>query len=133
MSNERSTATPLRSGVALALTCAALLGFGAVFSGESNAAAVLTSTSTKQKAKVIQAKTPKSKPRTEKAVVTPQSTVPMARDPQIAVQEEFDAARQRATIAAWDLFLARHGDNQLAASARVERSKIANTDNSVRK
>ena len=50
--------------------------------------------------------------------------VPPARDPQIAVQEEFDAAKAKGTIAAWDLFLARHNDNLLALPAERERAKL---------
>jgi len=50
--------------------------------------------------------------------------LPPPRDPDIAVREEFDAARARATPEAWELFLARHGDHRLAAEARKELEKI---------
>ena len=51
--------------------------------------------------------------------------LPRPRDPNIAVQEELDAARRAGTVAAYDLFLARHGDDPLAETARRERSRIA--------
>lgn len=51
--------------------------------------------------------------------------LPKARDPDIAVQEELDAARRAATLAAYDLFLARHGDHRLAEAARRERAALA--------
>ena len=47
------------------------------------------------------------------------------RDPDIAVQEELDAARRAGTVAAYDLFLARHGDHRLAEAARRERARLA--------
>lgn len=50
--------------------------------------------------------------------------LPLPRDPDVAVREEFDAARASATIEAWELFLARHGDHRLAAEARKELDKI---------
>jgi hypothetical protein len=54
----------------------------------------------------------------------PKMTSPPARDPQLAVQEEFDAAMVASTSPAWDLFIARHPDNPLTARAKLERSKI---------
>jgi hypothetical protein len=50
--------------------------------------------------------------------------LPRARDPNIAVQEELDAARRSGTVAAYDLFLARHGDHPLAEAARREREAL---------
>ena len=50
--------------------------------------------------------------------------LPLPRDPNAAVQEEFDAARARATPQAWELFLARHGSHRLAADARKELEKL---------
>lgn len=41
-----------------------------------------------------------------------------ARDPDIAVQEEFQQAEETATVDAWRLFLARHPDHALAAAAK---------------
>lgn len=43
-----------------------------------------------------------------------------ARDPDIAVQEEFDAARRADTVKAWELFIARHPDHRLAKEAQQE-------------
>jgi len=51
--------------------------------------------------------------------------LPRPRDPDIAVQEELDVARRTGTLAAYDLFIARHADHELAAIARRERAEIA--------
>lgn len=53
------------------------------------------------------------------------TVMPPPRDPDIAVQQELDAARRAGTLAAYDLFLSRHGDHPLAADARRERAAIA--------
>jgi hypothetical protein len=50
--------------------------------------------------------------------------LPLPRDPDIAVREEFDAARARGTIEAWELFIARHGNHRLAAEARKELERL---------
>lgn len=42
-----------------------------------------------------------------------------ARDPAIAVKEEFDLAGQRGTVEAFELFIARHPDSALADQARA--------------
>lgn len=47
-----------------------------------------------------------------------------ARDPNIAVQEEFDLARKSGTEEAWDLFIRRHPKHPLAAVAREELRKL---------
>ena len=47
-----------------------------------------------------------------------------ARDGNIAIQEELDAARKAATVEAYDLFLARHPDHPLAKVAREERQRL---------
>ena len=47
-----------------------------------------------------------------------------ARDGNIAIQEELDAARQAATVEAYDLFIARHPDHPLATIAREERRHL---------
>jgi hypothetical protein len=52
------------------------------------------------------------------------TVLPRPRDPNIAVQEELDAARRAGTRAAYDLFLARHGDHALAKVARAEREAL---------
>lgn len=50
--------------------------------------------------------------------------LPRPRDGTVAVQEELDAARRAGTVAAYDLFLARHGDHPLADIARRERARL---------
>lgn len=45
--------------------------------------------------------------------------------PDNAAQQELDAARRAGTLAAYDLFLSRHGDHPLAVVARRERAEIA--------
>lgn len=47
-----------------------------------------------------------------------------ARDGDVAIQEELDAARKTATVAAYDLFIARHPDHPLAKVAREERQRL---------
>ena len=47
--------------------------------------------------------------------------VPPARDGNVAIQEELDAARRKATVAAYDLFIARHPRHPLVKQARAER------------
>jgi hypothetical protein len=51
--------------------------------------------------------------------------LPRPRDGNVAVQEELDAARRSGTIAAYDLFIARHPDHPLAETARRERAARA--------
>lgn len=51
--------------------------------------------------------------------------LPRPRDGNVAIQEELDAARRAGTVAAYDLFLARHPDHPLAQAARHERAKLA--------
>ena len=50
----------------------------------------------------------------------PQETTPPARDPKIAVEEEYQIARQRGTAQALELFIARHPDDPLAEKARAD-------------
>lgn len=54
----------------------------------------------------------------------PSMTVPPARDPQMAVQEEFDAALVANTVVTWDLFIARHAGNSLLPRAQSELAKL---------
>ena len=63
----------------------------------------------------------------EAAMTAPKAAPPLApaRDGNIAIAEELDAARRSGTLAAYDLFLARHPDHPLAATARRERRLIA--------
>ena len=53
------------------------------------------------------------------------TVLPLPRDGDIAVKEELDAARRAGTLAAYDLFLARHPEHRLARAARRERAAIA--------
>lgn len=50
---------------------------------------------------------------------------PRPRDGNVAVRQELEAARRAGTLAAYDLFLARHGDHPLAETARGERAALA--------
>lgn len=52
-------------------------------------------------------------------------SMPMARDPAVAVGEEYEAARRRGTREAFELFVARHGDNPLAEQARAELKRLS--------
>lgn len=49
-----------------------------------------------------------------------EKTTPPARDPKVAVEEEYQLARQRGTVQALKLFIARHADDPLAEKARAE-------------
>ncbi|MBH5368891.1 hypothetical protein [Bradyrhizobium glycinis] len=51
-------------------------------------------------------------------------SMPMARDPAAAVAEEYEAARRKGTREALELFIARHGDDPLAAQARAELKRL---------
>jgi hypothetical protein len=50
---------------------------------------------------------------------------PMARDPAAAVAEEYESARRKGTREAFELFIARHGDDPLAEQARAELQQLA--------
>ncbi|WP_371259207.1 hypothetical protein [Bradyrhizobium sp. WSM1743] len=52
-------------------------------------------------------------------------TVPRARDPSAAVAEEYEAARRKDTLEAYELFIARHGDDPLAAKARNDLRRLS--------
>ncbi|WP_311972295.1 hypothetical protein [Bradyrhizobium campsiandrae] len=52
-------------------------------------------------------------------------SVPPARDPAVAVAEEFELARQKGTAEAFELFIARHGDDPLAEKARAELKRLS--------
>jgi hypothetical protein len=47
-----------------------------------------------------------------------------ARDGNIAIQEELDAARKAGTVEAYELFLRRHPDHTLSETARQERDRL---------
>ncbi|MBB4392755.1 hypothetical protein [Bradyrhizobium sp. ERR14] len=52
-------------------------------------------------------------------------SMPMARDPAVAVAEEYEAARRKGTRQALELFIARHGDDPLAEQARTELKRLS--------
>jgi hypothetical protein len=52
-------------------------------------------------------------------------SVPPARDPAIAVAEEYELARRKGTAEALELFIARHGDDPLAEKARAELRRLS--------
>ncbi|MFK4505992.1 hypothetical protein LPJ38_32065 [Bradyrhizobium daqingense] len=52
-------------------------------------------------------------------------SMPMARDPSVAVAEEYEAARRTGTREAFELFIARHGDAPLAEQARAELKRLS--------
>jgi hypothetical protein len=52
-------------------------------------------------------------------------SVPPARDPSAAVAEEYELARQKGTPEAFELFIARHGDDPLAEKARAELKRLS--------
>ena len=52
------------------------------------------------------------------------SAVPPARDGNIAIAEELDAARREGSVEAYDLFIARHPGHPLEAVARRERELL---------
>jgi hypothetical protein len=48
------------------------------------------------------------------------NTTPPARDPKLAVEEEYQLARTQNTVQALKLFIARHPDDPLAEKARAD-------------
>ena len=54
-----------------------------------------------------------------------QNEIIRARDGNIAIQQELDAARKAATLEAYDLFIGRHPQHPLAEIARRERAELA--------
>jgi hypothetical protein len=61
----------------------------------------------------------------ENRPMVPQKTTPPARDPEIAVAEEYQIAKQRGTREALELFIARHPDSPLAEKARADLPRIS--------
>jgi hypothetical protein len=51
-------------------------------------------------------------------------TMPLPRDPELAVREEYDLAKGRGTAEAFELFIARHPDHALVAEARRELERL---------
>jgi hypothetical protein len=54
----------------------------------------------------------------------PADTTPLARDPKIAVEEEYRIALQHGAAAALELFIARHPDDPLAEKARADLRRL---------
>ncbi|CAN7434634.1 hypothetical protein LJR220_003898 [Bradyrhizobium sp. LjRoot220] len=54
-----------------------------------------------------------------------EKTTPPARDPGLAVEEEYQLARRQNTVQALELFIARHPDDPLAAKARAELRRLS--------
>lgn len=52
-------------------------------------------------------------------------TTPPARDPKVAVEEEYQLARQQGTTQALELFIARHADDPLAEKARTDLRRMS--------
>lgn len=52
-------------------------------------------------------------------------SVPPARAPSAAIAEEYELARQKGTVEAFELFIARHGDAPLAERARAELKRLS--------
>jgi hypothetical protein len=51
--------------------------------------------------------------------------MPPARDPKLAMEEEYQLARRRNTVEALELFIARHPDDPLAAKARTDLRRLS--------
>lgn len=49
-----------------------------------------------------------------------ENTTPPARDPKLAIEEEYRLARQQGTAQALELFIARHPDDPMAEKARSD-------------
>jgi len=49
-----------------------------------------------------------------------EAVTPPARDPNIAVEEEYQIARRQGTVQSLELFIARHPDHPLAEKARAD-------------
>ena len=60
--------------------------------------------------------------RTENSVKD--ASIAPARDGNIAIEQELAAAREKGTVEAYDLFLARHPTHPLAKVAREERARL---------
>ena len=54
-----------------------------------------------------------------------EQSVPLARDADAAVREEYEAARRQGRAQALQLFIARHPDHPLAAEARAALERLA--------
>jgi hypothetical protein len=54
-----------------------------------------------------------------------EGTTPPARNPKIAVEEEYQIALRQGTAAALELFIARHPDSPLAEKARADLRRLS--------
>lgn len=60
----------------------------------------------------------------EKPSASPERTMPPARNPEVAVEEEYNIARSRGTAEALELFIARHPESALAEHARAQLKRM---------
>jgi hypothetical protein len=65
----------------------------------------------------------------DRGATGPARTTPAARDPKIAVAEEFELARKPGTAEALELFIVRHPDDPLAEQARDLIKQLGNKRN----
>jgi hypothetical protein len=61
----------------------------------------------------------------EKPGTATKSTTLPARDPKLAVEEEYQLARRLNTVQSLELFIARHPDDPLAAKARADLRRLS--------
>ena len=61
----------------------------------------------------------------EKPGTAAKNTMPPARDPKLAVEEEYQLARRLNTVQSLELFIARHPDDPLAAKARADLRRLS--------
>ena len=71
-------------------------------------------------AKASVTKASETKASDTKPDTAPANTMPPARDPVLAVEEEYQMARRLNTVQSLELFIARHPDSPLAARARAD-------------
>lgn len=96
---------------------AGLIGVFATFAGSDHLS------NGEQPAMVGKAKADDGRKESGKAGRAP--SMPIARDPAVAVAEEYEAARRKGTREAFELFIARHGDDLLAEQARAELKRLS--------
>ena len=53
-----------------------------------------------------------------------EKTTPAARDPKLAVEEEYQLALRQGTVQSLELFIARHPDDPLAEKARADLRRV---------
>jgi len=57
--------------------------------------------------------------------IAAEKATPPARDPKLAVEEEYQLARRQNTVQSLELFIARHPDDPLAAKARADLRRLS--------